>query len=357
MNDKNLSLVVMLSLFFLVLGCEAEPAQPAGPTGPMWTAYQKAEIAPPLTVIEDYDDIPSQALGPQIGPDGYVVEEIVDGFYWVTEGTYQMMFVVTQEGVIVVDAPPTIGDKALKAIAQVTTTPITHVIYSHSHIDHIGAAAQYPDDAVIIAHEETARQLTRAKDPNRPVPTQTFDERFTLSVGGKTLELEYPGNNHDPGNIIIHAPAAKLVMVVDVVFPGWMMWRRLALAEDIPGLFHVMHRLLKLDFDVIVTGHVGRLGKREDVEAQLSFMNDLTAAAGEGLMSVSLDTVGAALRPEDRSNPWAFFDGYIDRVVHHCVDKMAPKWRDKLAAFDVFIYDQCLAMEQSLRIDGMPPQE
>jgi glyoxylase-like metal-dependent hydrolase (beta-lactamase superfamily II) len=85
--------------------------------------------------------VPDAAKGVQIAPDkGYYVKEIADGLYWLTEGAYTTMFLTTGEGVIVVDAPPTIGDKLLKAIAEVTDEPITHVIYSHSHADHIAAA-------------------------------------------------------------------------------------------------------------------------------------------------------------------------------------------------------------------------
>ena len=71
------------------------------------------------------------------------------------------MFLTTGEGVIVVDAPPTIGDKILKAIAEVTDEPITHVIYSHSHADHIGAAGLFPASATYIAHEDTKVHLHR----------------------------------------------------------------------------------------------------------------------------------------------------------------------------------------------------
>ncbi len=356
-------LIVLAVVFFAACGdnSAAIPPEPVSeaPDASIekrWVGYQAAtDIPPPLTVIANYDDIPQAALGPEIPAKGYFVEEITDGFYWVTEGVYQSMFVVTETGVIVVDAPPTIGDKILAAIAEVTDKAITHVIYSHSHIDHIGAAAQYPADAVVIAHEETAAQLARALDPSRPVPTETFTLTRTLTVGGKTLELMYPGNNHEPGNIFIYAPEAKIVMVVDVIFPGWMMWRRLALAEDIPGLFSAVDQLLELDFEVAVTGHLGRLGTRDDIKTQQQFMHDLATAAGEGLASVSLGTVAMSLSPADQANPWAFFDGYIDRVVHYCVDALTPTWRSQLAGFDVFIYDQCLAMEQSLRIDGPPP--
>jgi len=51
------------------------------------------------------------------------------------------------------------------------------------------------------------------------------------------------------------------------------------------------------------------------------------------------------------SNPWAVFDNYIDRVAIACVNQLTPKWSTKLAAYDVYIWDQCYSMEQSLRID------
>lgn len=73
--------------------------------------------------------VPESALGPQIDfSKGYLVEEISDGLFWVTEGAYQAMFLVTGEGVIVVDAPPSIGQNYLNAINEVTDEPITHVI-------------------------------------------------------------------------------------------------------------------------------------------------------------------------------------------------------------------------------------
>ena len=47
-----------------------------------------------------------------------------------------MIFVTTAEGVVAVDAPPTIGQNILRAIATVTTSHVTHAIYSHHHADH-----------------------------------------------------------------------------------------------------------------------------------------------------------------------------------------------------------------------------
>ena len=60
------------------------------------------------------------------------------------DGLYQAMFLTTGEGVIVVDAPPNLGQKLLDAIADTTDEPITHVVYSHGHADHIGSAGLFP---------------------------------------------------------------------------------------------------------------------------------------------------------------------------------------------------------------------
>ncbi|MEK0360751.1 MAG: MBL fold metallo-hydrolase, partial [Nitrosopumilus sp.] len=85
---------------------------------------------------------------PVIPPEkGYFVDEIADGLYWVVGDRYQVMFLTTGEGVIVVDAPQPLGEKYLQAIQEVTNEPITHMIYSHSHQDHTGAAGQiFPTD-------------------------------------------------------------------------------------------------------------------------------------------------------------------------------------------------------------------
>ena len=152
-----------------------------------------------------------------------------------------------------------------------------------------------------------------------------------------------------PANIEIYHDASKTLMLVDVVFPGWMMWRRFALAQDIPGYFEVVRALNgKYGYKTLIGGHLNRTGTKEDVTTQLAFMSDLHAAASEGLSTTKM---GEGLSPVDQTNAWAGFDNYIDRVAIACVNQLTPKWSTRLAAYDVYIWDQCFAMEQSLRID------
>jgi glyoxylase-like metal-dependent hydrolase (beta-lactamase superfamily II) len=266
----------------------------------------------------------------------------------VTDNAYQSMFLVYENGVVVVDAPPSYAANIPRAIAEVSSKSITHVVYSHSHADHIGGTKGLGGKPVIIAHEETKKLLARAADPNRPLPTVTFRDRYTLRVGSKVLELSYHGNAHELGNIFIQAPAQKTLMVVDIICPGWMPWRRLSLAQDIQGYFAQVEEIKTIPFDTLVSGHVARSGTKADVELQSAFMNDLRAAASRALKETKL---GEGMDPRDRTNPWALFDNYTDRVMVQCVSALTPKWSTRLAGFDALIWDQCYAMEQSLRGD------
>jgi glyoxylase-like metal-dependent hydrolase (beta-lactamase superfamily II) len=62
----------------------------------------------------------------------------------VISGFVQVAFVVTGEGVVLVDAPPALDGKIQAAIASVTDQQVTHFIYTHSHLDHVGAVTKFP---------------------------------------------------------------------------------------------------------------------------------------------------------------------------------------------------------------------
>src|SRR5215216_6302037 len=261
---------------------------------------------------ETKNQIPEAAKGPAIPSKGYLVEEIRDGLFWVTEGAYNTMFLVTDEGVVAVDAPPTIGKNYLKAISEVTDKPITHVIYSHPHIDHIGAAGMFPENAVIIAQEETAVELQRAKTVATnasmvpPIPTETFSNNYTLQVGNQTLKLDYYGVNHLPGNIFIYAPKQKVLMLVDIIFPGWIPFPYLAIAKDTAGFIKAHDIALNnYDFDTIVAGHLTRLGTRSDVIIQKEFVSDLEKAAATANQEVLFSKIASQAGSFD--NPWLIF--------------------------------------------------
>ena len=338
----------MCVFMLLTMPIFAQNTLPGSPGDP----YPNMPLIAPIGVrIEKHLDVPESGKGPMIDPvKGYRIQKLGKDLYIITDNALQCMFMVYEKGVVLVDAPEPLAQYIPKAIAEVTDKPITHFIYSHHHADHVGGAGSLNlgKQAIIIAHEETKRLLVRANDAARPVPTFSFKDKYTLKVGSQTLELSYHGNAHEPGNIFIYAPAQRTLMVVDIIFPGWVPWRRFALAQDIPGYFRQVEEINKMDWDVMVCGHVERTGTHADVALQLEFINDIRNTARQALKSTKFIE---GVNPADKGNPWAVFDDYIDRVVIQCVNALTPKWSTKLAGFDVFIWDHCYSMEQSLRLD------
>jgi glyoxylase-like metal-dependent hydrolase (beta-lactamase superfamily II) len=297
---------------------------------------------------------------PSIPPDkGYRVEEIRDGLYWVTDGAYNTMFLVSTEGVIAVDPLPTLGPRYLRAIADVTDKPVTHLVYSHEHTDHIGAASLFPKSVIIVAHKETARLLAARHDPRRPVPTVTFDDRYTLEVGDQTLALEYRGNNHEPGNIFIYAPKQRVLMLVDVVYPGYMPYKNLGIAEDVQGYMNAHADLLAYDFTTLVAGHVTRLGTRGDVKTASEFLDELHATCADLLDALSFpsylqSTAARRLAEAEGRSKWDLHNEYEHELESRCAAVLSPRWRGRLADTDTYLGDNCWAMIEALTVQ-LPP--
>ncbi len=304
--------------------------------------------------LPDYAPVPAGALGPAVNESGYFVERVRGNVYWVTDGFYQAMFLTTTEGVVVVDAPPTIGRNLLRAIEEVTRARrrpgrVTHLVYSHSHADHIGAASIFGSGVTRVAHSETKRLLKAARDPNRPLPTITFDERHELRVGGERVVLTYHGPNHSPDNVFIHIPSAATLMVVDVIFPGWVPFKNLAETQDIPAWLAAHDTVLATPWSTLIGGHLGRVGTRTDVILQRDYMRDLSSSTRATLGKLDPTPFFAKYGPT--GNAWAIFRSYLDAAAEQAAAPVIAKYKGRLAAADVFTTSNAAALINSARID------
>ncbi|WP_432841034.1 MBL fold metallo-hydrolase [Dactylosporangium sp. CA-092794] len=318
------------------------------------SAHAAPAAAASSDALPDYAPVPPGAFGPAVNASGYYVGQINGNLYWVTDGFYQAMFLTTTEGVVVVDAPPTIGRNLLRAIEEVTQARhrparVTHLVYSHSHADHIGAASIFGAGVTRVAHTETKRLLKTARDTNRPLPTITFDDCYELRVGGERLTLSYHGPNHSPDNIFIQVPSAATLMVVDVVFPGWAPFKNLAETQDVPGWIAAHDAVLATPWQTLIGGHLGRLGTRADASLQRDYVNDLAASTRTVLGTLDPTPFFAKYGPA--GNAWAIFKSYLDAAAEQAAAPVAAKYAGRLAAADVFTTANAAAMVNSARID------
>ena len=68
--------------------------------------------------LPDYAPVPRSALGPALNDQGYYVGRVERNLYWVTDGVYQAAFLTTRDGVVLFDAPPTIGHNLQRAVER-----------------------------------------------------------------------------------------------------------------------------------------------------------------------------------------------------------------------------------------------
>jgi len=319
------------------------PEQPPSPFG-VPTTDEMMEHSTISSSIIEYTEMP-----PTIDPEkGYFVTQIADGLFWLSNGLYQIMFLTTGEGVIVVDAPPSMGEGILSAIDEVTDEPITHVIYSHIHQDHIGAAYIYPEDAIIISHQDTATHLEMKNDPNRPVPTETFDETYTLTVGEQTLELSYEGAFHSKGDIMIFAPKQNVLMVVDHFLPGSTPFKAFALTTDMNNYIAAHDLMIEKDPALIISGHTEILATTDHVKTTKDYTMNVLENAGTAFQTVDFNEIvqqyGSQVTVEA-------FVAYLDTLTQTCADLTMEEWDGKLDNLGIFVEGHCSEMVLHLMLD------
>jgi glyoxylase-like metal-dependent hydrolase (beta-lactamase superfamily II) len=296
--------------------------------------------------------VPEFARGPDIPDSGYRVTELGGGAYGITSGLVNTMFLVTKTGVVVVDAPPDLGGKLLMGIEEVTPKPVTHLIYSHAHADHIGSAHLVVRDGVrILAHELTARFIKEANDDNRPVPNETFSgTKSELSIDGQKLILEYTGDWHQAGNLFIYLPEQKVLTAIDSFTVKNAPFFRLLFSARVPAYFDAMDQMLQYDFQTVVSGHMALFGTPEDVQTNREYLRDLRACAAQALRMVDLRQTAATVGVPD-SNRQAQLKVWMDAVVARAAELMPASWDKRLGGTDIFLSDNLNTVAWSLHND------
>src|SRR5258706_14678676 len=88
-------------------------------SSPTDTTKSLTSKAPAASSLPDYAPIPRSALGPALNDQGYYVGRVERNLYWVTDGVYQSAFLTTNDGVVLFDAPHTIGGNLRRAVDQI----------------------------------------------------------------------------------------------------------------------------------------------------------------------------------------------------------------------------------------------
>jgi glyoxylase-like metal-dependent hydrolase (beta-lactamase superfamily II) len=208
-------------------------------------------------------------------------------------------FIVTTQGVVVIDAlgSPALARQLVAAIRQVTPQPISHVIVTHYHADHIyglqvfkalGARILAHRAARSYLHSDTARlRLQASRQELAPwidastelvEADQWLDADQELLVGGLRLQVRHVGPAHTPEDLVVYLPQERVLLAGDLVFRARIPFVGQA---DSRRWIQALDNLLVLDARLIVPGH-GPVSEsaREDMQLTRDYLAYLRNTMG-----------------------------------------------------------------------------
>jgi glyoxylase-like metal-dependent hydrolase (beta-lactamase superfamily II) len=184
-----------------------------------------------------------------------------------------LAFVVTAGGIVAIDAAstPEHAAAALRDLRKLTDLPITHVILTHAHFDHVGGLdALTADGATVIAQANFPDELRRQNSGPAPfryflpggrshraqvAPDRLVGEPEKLTVGGVEFVLIPVGGGETHDGLIIHVPGREVVFTGDMSMP--YLGAPFFAEGSAEGLFEAMETVMALHPRLLIHGHAG----------------------------------------------------------------------------------------------------
>lgn len=193
------------------------------------------------------------------------------------------------DGVVVVDAgiDNAIAKEMLRQIAETTgAKPVRYLVLTHAHADHSTGTREFvAAGAQVICHERAAGPIlayvtqpaTGASDPmsgKKISPTlMTVSERLILFDGTRRADVQWLGQAHTAGDLVVLLPNEKILFAGDLALNGRV--PDLHLPDADPGAWaKTLPRLAAAPFEKMVPGH-GTIGPRTGLADTLAYVRGL----------------------------------------------------------------------------------
>lgn len=212
----------------------------------------------------------------------YILQKIGERTYYVQRYFYSTTFYVGDKGVLLFDAPEGRGKYLLQAIRDVTPLPVTALVYSHYHVDHIGDSPFWNDEAKkegvnlrIIASKATAEKM-QFMNSRLPVATQVLskkDDQFKFEK--QTIELHrFVKAGHTDDHSVWLLKQEKVAHSPDLLNPDQLPMMGFAVSDTLVYHDSNLRQVEMLDWKYFIGGH-GNIGSHDDFKFQRQFLNDL----------------------------------------------------------------------------------
>ena len=205
------------------------------------------------------------------------IERIAGDVYYFHNNNHNGIFMVTPEGVLLVDPIHRDAGEWLKGqLAQRFNQTVKIIIYSHHDGDHSGGAEAFSDTVQeIIAHENAPAGILQ-DDRVSVMPTRTFSGRLTVELGGKKVELSEVGPGHTDNLIAVRFPEERVLFVVDIFSGKRLPFQGGGAEFDPDTTVGTLRRIENMDFDILAPGH-SALSTIADLVAYRTFLENVRA--------------------------------------------------------------------------------
>lgn len=256
----------------------------------------------------------------------YVLQKLTDHTYWFQRQYYGTIFYVGDKGVLLFDPLQGRAEQIKAAIASVTDLPITAIVYSHDHADHIGDAKAFTSGNSklrIIASEETAEKMDFLNS-SLPAVTETVKwpdgtfkfEKLKVELHG----FDRPAHTDDASAWLLSSES--IVHIPDLINPDQPPFWAFAGSENYVYFDANLEALSKLKWDYLSGGH-GNVGSRADIEFYRTFLSDLRAAVGKAMGEVPWG-VGVDASQVNAHTP--FLPAWYEAIAENAVETLRPKY-------------------------------
>jgi glyoxylase-like metal-dependent hydrolase (beta-lactamase superfamily II) len=260
----------------------------------------------------------------------YILQRLTERTYWFQRQFYGTVFYVGDQGVLLFDALDGRGDFIRQAIAEVTKLPITALVYSHDHADHIGDAQSYVTAATtaktnlrIIASQATVDKMAFLKSM-LPKPTEVVTwPRGSFTFEALTVELygfERAAHADDHGIWLL--TSEKVAHLPDLVNSDQPPFWAFAGSENFVYYESNLEQLDALDWNFLSGGH-GNVGSKADVAFYRTCLTDMKTAVGQAMME---SPWGAGVDANTVNAHTAYLSSWVAAVGTKATEILRPKY-------------------------------
>jgi len=238
------------------------------------------------------------------------------GLFLISGGGGNSLLRLSANGFILVDGKLPGNYDAILALAKTLSyseQPIRTLVNTDYHENHTALNEEFIEAGTfVLAQENVKKNLTDLSSSLRTIalPNRTYDQEFTINLGGVEVQLLHFGNAHTDGDTVVYFPDLKVVAVGDLYAtapnPDF------SAGGSMVGWGPVLARILQLDFDVVVPG-TGPMVTKSELDTFKKKIDTVVSLATELVKrGVPRDQLMAQIKSDDLGRRLSFSRPQLD---------------------------------------------